>query len=208
MQQPINSPWGKIQECETLCPGAYSVNTASHGGVMVDMELVERALSKEARNCGFEEGQYLCFEEDCDASVALRELMDRQLYTTSEEQERHINSSLQAWHKDYWQARRARVSSQQLPAYCYSCLASTGEIVILKYGETGFYKTDIPVADRDAAKELVKHYNDKLGVTKPQYEAMKAGSMFGWHTPAANPLHHSQNGVPRKPKRQERGDAR
>jgi len=95
-----------------------------------------------------------------------------------------------------------------LPEYCYSYLASSGEIVILKRDEPGYYKTDIPVADRDAAKELVKHYNEKLGVTKPQYEAMKAGSMFGWHTPAANPLHYSQNGVPHKPKRQERGEAR
>ena len=74
---------------------------------------------------------------------------------------------------------------KELPEHCYSCLTTTGEIVILKRGEMGYFKTDIPVSDRNTAKELVKHYNEKLGVTKQQYEAMKAGSMFGWDTPVS-----------------------
>jgi len=34
-EAPPYSPWGKVQECETLCPGVYSVSTPGHGGVMV-----------------------------------------------------------------------------------------------------------------------------------------------------------------------------
>ena len=73
---PSYSPWGKVQECETLCPGVYSVSTPVHGGIMVRRYLAEKIFRKEAMGCAFVEGGYLCFEEDCDAQVALRELMD------------------------------------------------------------------------------------------------------------------------------------
>ena len=47
---------------------------------MVRRELAEKVFRKEALNCGFTEGAYLCFEEDCDEPVALRELMDKGMY--------------------------------------------------------------------------------------------------------------------------------
>ena len=79
-QTPSDSPWGEIQECKTLCPGAYSVSTEGHGGIMVSRKLAEKVFRKEAESCGFTEGAYLCFEEDCDAQVALRELMDKSCF--------------------------------------------------------------------------------------------------------------------------------
>lgn len=215
MQQPTYSPWGFIQESDLLCPGVYSVSTASHGGIMLEKEIAATAFSEQARRIGIPEGNYLCYEEDADAYVALRELMDHHIYSAPVnkyyapgEYEPMVNRNLQILHKEYWQARQKRMAKTILPEQCYSCLATTGEIVILKRGEMGYFKTDIPVSDRDAAKELVKHYNDKLGVTKPQYEAMKVGSMFGWDTPAANPQSYDQEGVATKPKKKERGDAR
>ena len=110
--EPADSPWGEIQTCHTLCPGAYSVSTAGHGGVMVSRELADKVLCKEAKTCGFMERGYLCFEEDCAAPVALRELMDRGLYQAPVneyfapgEYEAVINDSLQTFHPEYWQAR-------------------------------------------------------------------------------------------------------
>ena len=70
-EAPPYSPWGNVQECETLCPGVYSVSTPGHGGIMVRRELAEKIFRKEALDCGFTEGAYLCFEEDCDEPVAL-----------------------------------------------------------------------------------------------------------------------------------------
>lgn len=95
-----------------------------------------------------------------------------------------------------------------LPDKCYSTLIDTGLVVILKRGETGFYKTDIPFSSKKEAQALADEYNKKLGVTKAQAEAMKAGSMFGWACPAADPKNYDELGQPIKPKRQDRGDAR
>ena len=46
---------------------------------MVRRELAEKIFRKEAMGCAFVKGGYLCFEEDCDAQVALRELMDKKM---------------------------------------------------------------------------------------------------------------------------------
>lgn len=95
-----------------------------------------------------------------------------------------------------------------LPEHCYRVLPDTGMVVILKQGETGAYKTDIPSANKEEAQALVDEYNRKLGVTKAQVAAMEAGSMFGWACPAADPKNYDEQGQPIKPKQQSRGDAR
>ena len=108
---------------ETLCPGAYSVSTAGHGGVMVRRELAEKVFRKEARECGFMEGAWLCYEEDCDGPVALRELMDKKLYQAPVNQyfrpgeyEAVINRSLQTYHPEYWQAREKDLKEKGQPS--------------------------------------------------------------------------------------------
>lgn len=95
-----------------------------------------------------------------------------------------------------------------LPEQCYSNLLDTGMVVILKRGETGYYKTDIPFKDKESAKALVREYNDKLGVSKAQEAAMQTGSMFGFQVPGADPKGYDGNGTPIKAKQKDRGDAR
>lgn len=96
-----------------------------------------------------------------------------------------------------------------LPQQCYGVLAEAGKIIIYKKGESGYYKTDFP-ANQETALALAEKYNAKLGVSKAQAAAMQAGSLFGWHTPAANPANYDENGLPIKPKspRKTRDDAR
>ena len=120
---PGYSPWGEVQTCETLCPGAYSVSTAGHGGVMVHRDLADKVFRKEAKECGFAEGVYLCFEEDCDGPVALRELMDKKLYQAPVNQyfgpgeyEKVIDRSLQHYHPEYWQAREKDLKEKGQPS--------------------------------------------------------------------------------------------
>lgn len=119
MFPPEYSPWGEVQHQEKLCSGVFSVSTASHGGIMVHRSVAKAVLSPGARKHCFRDGSYYCFEEDCDAPVAIRELLDKGLYTApvngyfkQGEYERVINRSLQEYHPDYWKDREATKAKQ------------------------------------------------------------------------------------------------
>lgn len=119
MFPPEYSPWGEVQHQEELCSGVFSVSTASHGGIMVHRSVAKAVLSPAARKHCFRDGSYYCFEEDCDAPVAIRELLDKGLYTVpvndyfkQGEYERVINRSLQEYHSDYWKDREAAKAKQ------------------------------------------------------------------------------------------------
>lgn len=121
MNHPDNSPWGKVQHGEALCAGVFEVSTASHGGIMMLRSVATKVLSIAARRCGVWTNGYLCFEEDCAACVALRELMDRGLFTAPVnerwkpgEYEESINKSIQYWHKSYWQAREKHLANEPM----------------------------------------------------------------------------------------------
>ena len=95
-----------------------------------------------------------------------------------------------------------------LPERCYVYVQTENEIGLLRKGETGYYKTDISLYDAEDAKQFVEDINKKLGVTKAQAEAMKAGSMFGWNVPVADPKNYDAQGLLIKQKIKDRGDAR
>lgn len=97
---------------------------------------------------------------------------------------------------------------KSLPEQCYSLLLDTGKIVVLKKGETGYYPTDIPFKSKEEAREIVDHQNKMLGVTRAQEEAMKAGSMFGFAVPAADPKNYDDTGKPLRTHKPDRGDER
>lgn len=109
---PENSPWGKVQTCDVLCPGVFLVSTASHGGTLVSKEVLA-LLSHAAQKCGFKQGGYLCFEEDCQESVVLRELLDKKLWSAPDRLkdkaafEENINKSIREYNPEYWRARQA-----------------------------------------------------------------------------------------------------
>ena len=49
VMEPGYSPWGKVQSCNTLCDGVFSVNTESHGGIMVHQIVAGNVLSGTAK---------------------------------------------------------------------------------------------------------------------------------------------------------------
>ena len=122
-RKPSDSPWGLVVRCDTLCPGVYSVSTAGHGGIMVQIDAARRLLSPEAQTVGFQAGGYLNFEEDCDAPVVLRELMDSGIiaprtdnYFRPGEYEACIARSLPHWNPAHSQARQDRLSVREATA--------------------------------------------------------------------------------------------
>ena len=94
-----------------------------------------------------------------------------------------------------------------LPEQCYSVLPDTGELIIIKKGESGYYRTDIDIGSKTENRALADEYNAKSGISKAQEQAMSAGSMFGWAVPAADPKNYDESGQPIRPKHRDRGDA-
>lgn len=87
---------------------------------------------------------------------------------------------------------------ESLPNQCYVYIQTENQIGIIKKGESGYYKTGIDEGEPSELKALVDEYNLRAGVNKAQAEAMRAGSMFGWHTPAADPKNYGEDGRPKK----------
>ena len=85
-----------------------------------------------------------------------------------------------------------------LPDKCFSYLESTGEMIVITKGEKGYRPTGA-VGAGVTPREAVDAANKTIGVTRPQEEAMVAGSMFGWHVPGADPKNYDDNGVPLPP---------
>jgi len=109
--KPKLSPWGDVEHCEVMSIGIYSVDTANHGGIMIEAEYAKKILSPEAQKCGFEENGYLNFEEDCAANVAVRELLDSKIWEIPDKVkdkvkfENNVDSSIKRWYPEYWEAR-------------------------------------------------------------------------------------------------------
>lgn len=57
-------------------------------------------------------GDYLCFEEDCDENIVLRELLDKKLWQIPDRIrdraafEENINRALREHHPEYWRSRQ------------------------------------------------------------------------------------------------------
>ena len=118
--EPSYSPWGEVQSYTLIAKGIFDVNTASHGGVLILREYAEHLLTEEARKCGFEYGCYLCFEEDCAAPVAKRELLDKGIleapvneFFKEGEYSAVINGSIKRWYPEYWEAYEKRMATPQ-----------------------------------------------------------------------------------------------
>lgn len=86
-----------------------------------------------------------------------------------------------------------------LPDKSYTYVESCNIIAIIKKGCDGYYPTHLGTDAPDKNRTMVKLLNAQNGVDFAQAEAMKAGSMFGWNTPAANPKNYDENGTPIKP---------
>lgn len=94
-----------------------------------------------------------------------------------------------------------------LPEVCFSILPSTGDVIIIKHGESGYYRCEYSTEDKAFNREFANDRNANLGVSKAQVEAMLAGSMYGWDVPAADSKSYDENGTLLR-NTKDRGDAR
>lgn len=74
---PHTSIWGPVQHQKKLANGVYSVDTASHGGIMVHVSVADRYISRKAKDIiKYPEKGWWCFEEDCDWAIFAHENRD------------------------------------------------------------------------------------------------------------------------------------
>ena len=107
---PKDSPWGEVEYSDTLCSGVFLISAAGHGGIMVAKDM-EPILSPAARKHGQRKNGFLCYEEDTEESIVMRELLDKKLWEIPDRIqdkaafEERINDTLRKYHPDYWRSR-------------------------------------------------------------------------------------------------------
>ncbi len=107
------------------------------------------------------------------------------------------------WNFDDWDIKTeeelfAPKIADGLPPLCFSTLPTTGELICIKRGESGYYPSDWSTSDPVANRELADFNNQKLGVTYAQRLAMECGSMHGWNVPGADPASYPSEPVPQE----------
>ena len=99
------------------------------------------------------------------------------------------------WNSENWsirteQERFSQQVAEGLPVLCFSTLRSTGQLICIERGESGYYPSDWDTGDKERNVELADQLNEELGVTPAQRQAMEIGSMAGWDVPGADPANY------------------
>lgn len=81
-----------------------------------------------------------------------------------------------------------------MPYRSYSIDESSGELVMLKYGEMGHFHCNYSTYNNETNIRNAERINGLLGISKAQAAAMLGGSMFGFDKPAANPEKYDMEG--------------
>lgn len=99
------------------------------------------------------------------------------------------------WNSEDWdiqteQEQFAPKVAAGLPELCFSTLRTTGQLICIKRGESGYYPSDWDTGDKEKNVELADELNEEMGVTPAQRRAMEIGSMAGWDVPGADPANY------------------
>ena len=105
----------------------------------------------------------------------------------------HLWSFDDDWSIQTEQERFAPKIAEGLPEMCFSVLGTTGELICLKRGVTGYFPSEYSVSDKEKNIEFADRYNEKLGVTMWQRQAMEVGSLCGWDVPGADPAKYQES---------------
>lgn len=93
-----------------------------------------------------------------------------------------------------------------LPELCYSTIPSTGELIVIERGKTGYSPCGYSEQNCEHNEKMAARLNEDSGISKQQEAAMVAGALSGWDAPAADPANYDGKGNPiKKEKARQRG---
>jgi len=105
------SPWGQVDQSDTLVRGMVFVSTPGHGGLMLTEKFAQKYLSSAAIDradvIGNGTNKRLCFEEDCAYALVFWELLDKfsdRLYAPGvdlEERRQSLLLTLSSYYPNY-----------------------------------------------------------------------------------------------------------
>ena len=111
----MRTPWGDSDYEKRIQRGLTWVSTPSHGGFMVSRTVAAKLLTPAAIAAGQSFGDYLAFEEDCDAAIVLFELpQTREGFSNVSDTD--LLESLSYWHIPYLTARGITPKPEQVKA--------------------------------------------------------------------------------------------
>lgn len=95
-----DSPWGEVQYQEQITQHIATVITASHGGVMIEGEDLQK-LSGSALAEGMEYDEFVCYEEDCAVLIPINEIPEvRDAFRIEDKAD--FEGQLKYWYPDYY----------------------------------------------------------------------------------------------------------
>ena len=110
----------------------------------------------------------------------------------------HLWSMEDDWDIQTEEERFVPKFAEGLPELCFSTLASTGQLICIKRGESGYYPSKWDTGDKERNVELADELNENLGVSPVQRQAMEVGSMAGWDVPGADPAKYQEDFQPQQ----------
>lgn len=102
----------------------------------------------------------------------------------------HLWSSDDSWSIQTEHERFTPKVAEGLPELCFSTLASTGQLIYIRRGESGYHPSDWDTGNKERNVELADLMNERRGITPAQRQAMEIGSIAGWEVPGADPRHY------------------
>ena len=99
------------------------------------------------------------------------------------------------WNSDDWSIQTEQEQfvpqiAKGLPELCFSTLQTTGQLICIRRGESGYYPSEWETGDKERNVEEADRLNERMGVTPAQRMAMEIGSMAGWDVPGADPKNY------------------
>ena len=96
------------------------------------------------------------------------------------------------WQWDNWciQTEQERFAPKMADGLPEMCLMTTGQLICIRRGESGYYPSEWETGDKERNVEEADRLNERMGVTPAQRMAMEIGSMAGWDVPGADPKNY------------------